>query len=155
MLEMFHEDAVVLAKCLRDVPDLEQAGVIYEQLRRERTVKMYEVGERGDAGKYVVEPLKQWFRDLTTPIFLKLFANPKASNWMYSYRIDWDEPIRADPSALRRVKKRSALLIRRSRAVMVRRRIAAAVAAAARSPLESSARVMLRHPLACYTSHRD
>jgi 2-polyprenyl-6-methoxyphenol hydroxylase-like FAD-dependent oxidoreductase len=96
------EDALALAKCLRDVADLEQAGLIYEQLRRERTGKMYEVGERGDAGKYVVEPLKQWFRDLTTPIFLKLFANPKASDWMYSYRLDWDEPIRAERSALRR-----------------------------------------------------
>jgi len=54
---------------------------------------MYEVGVRGDAGKHVIDPMKQWFRDLTTPIFLKLFANPKASDWMYSYRIDWDAQV--------------------------------------------------------------
>ncbi len=89
------EDAVVLAKCLQDLPNLEQAFGTYEQLRRERTAKMFELGQRGDAGKFVTRPLQQWFRDLTTPLFLKLFANPKASDWIYSYRVEWDEPIRA------------------------------------------------------------
>ena len=93
------EDAAVLARCLRDIPDLEQAFVTYEQLRRERTKKMFEVGERGDSGKFVTRPIQQWFRDLTTPIFLKLFANPKASDWMYSYRVDWDAPVPAHTPA--------------------------------------------------------
>src|SRR6266487_1571080 len=95
------EDAAVLAKCLRDVPDLEQAFATYEHLRRERTAKMFEVGERGDSSKFVTRPLQQWFRDLTTPIFLKLFANPKASDWIYSYKVNWDEPlsVQADGSS--------------------------------------------------------
>ena len=93
------EDAVVLAKCLRDLPDSEQAFATFERLRRERTTNMFELGQRGDSGKFVTRPLQQWFRDLTTPIFLKLFANPKASDWIYSYRVDWDEPIRADTPA--------------------------------------------------------
>jgi 2-polyprenyl-6-methoxyphenol hydroxylase-like FAD-dependent oxidoreductase len=87
------EDAAVLAKCLRDIPNLEQAFATYEQLRRARTVKMYKVGVQGDSGKHMVRPMQQWFRDLMSPIFLKLFANPKASNWMYSYRVDWDTPV--------------------------------------------------------------
>ncbi len=89
------EDAVVLAKCLRDIPDMEQALGTYEQLRRERTEKMFELGERSDSGKFVTGPIQQWFRDLTTPIFLKLFANPKASDWIYSYQVDWDAPLAA------------------------------------------------------------
>jgi 2-polyprenyl-6-methoxyphenol hydroxylase-like FAD-dependent oxidoreductase len=87
------EDAVVLAKCLRDIPDLERAFGAYEQLRRERTVKMFDLGQRSDSGKFITRPLQQWFRDLTTPVFLKLFANPKSSDWIYSYRVDWDTPI--------------------------------------------------------------
>lgn len=87
------EDAIVLAKCLRDIPDLEQSFATYEHLRRERTVKMFDVGQRGDSGKHVTRPMKQWFRDVTTPLFLKLFANPKASDWMYSYRVDWDTKV--------------------------------------------------------------
>jgi 2-polyprenyl-6-methoxyphenol hydroxylase-like FAD-dependent oxidoreductase len=95
------EDAVVLAKSLRDIPDLEQAFEAYEHLRRERTVKMYDLGERGDSGKYITNPLQQWFRDVTTPVFLKLFASPRASDWIYSYRIDWDTPISTNfPSPL-------------------------------------------------------
>lgn len=95
------EDAVVLAKSLRDMPDLEQAFETYEHLRRERTEKMFDLGQRSDSGKFITRPLQQWFRDLTTPVFLKLFANTKASNWIYSYRVDWDTLISTDfPSSL-------------------------------------------------------
>jgi 2-polyprenyl-6-methoxyphenol hydroxylase-like FAD-dependent oxidoreductase len=87
------EDAAILAKCLRDSPDLEQAFWTYEHLRRRRTAKMFEVGEKGDSGKYAIRPIQQWIRDLMTPVFLKLFANPKASEWMYSYRIEWDKKV--------------------------------------------------------------
>src|SRR2546425_5766081 len=38
------EDAVVLAKCLRDIEDVEQAFATCEQLRRARTAKMFEIG---------------------------------------------------------------------------------------------------------------
>jgi 2-polyprenyl-6-methoxyphenol hydroxylase-like FAD-dependent oxidoreductase len=87
------ENAAILAKCLRDIPHLDSAFATYEQLRRERTEKMFEVGKHGDAGKHAIGSIQQWLRDLTTPIFLKLFANPQASNWMYSYRVDWDSPV--------------------------------------------------------------
>ncbi|QBD75850.1 FAD-dependent monooxygenase [Ktedonosporobacter rubrisoli] len=95
------EDAVVLAKCLRDIPDQEQALITYEHLRRERTTKIYKLGVNGDLGKHKVKPFDVWFRDLTTPIFLKLFANPKATEWIYSYQIDWNAPVVAQtPAAL-------------------------------------------------------
>ena len=89
------EDAVVLAKCLRDIPDLEQAFATYEHLRRERTTKIYALGVNGDRGKHMVRPVQVWFRDLMTPIFLKLFANEKASAWIYSYQVNWDEKVEA------------------------------------------------------------
>jgi 2-polyprenyl-6-methoxyphenol hydroxylase-like FAD-dependent oxidoreductase len=89
------EDAIVLAMCLRDIPDLEQAFAAYEHLRRPRTVKMHQAGVQGDSGKFATLPVQQWFRDLMTPVFLKLFANPKVSDWMYSYRVNWDEPVSA------------------------------------------------------------
>lgn len=89
------EDAVVLAKCLRDIPDLEQAFATYEHLRRERTTRIYKLGVNGDLGKHKIRPMDVWFRDLTTPIFLKLFANEKASAWIYSYRVDWETKVKA------------------------------------------------------------
>ena len=77
----------------------EQAFATYEQLRRERTARMFKVGEQGDMGKHAVRPMQQWFRDLATPIFVKLFANPKASHWMYAYKVEWDRPVMPESSA--------------------------------------------------------
>jgi hypothetical protein len=34
-----------------------------------------------------------WLRDSLTPVFLKLFANPKALDWIYSYQVEWNEPV--------------------------------------------------------------
>jgi 2-polyprenyl-6-methoxyphenol hydroxylase-like FAD-dependent oxidoreductase len=87
------EDAAMLAKCLRDIPEIEQAFATFEQLRRERTQKMLDLGLRGDAGKHVVGPVQAWWRDLMTSFFLNLFATPKAVNWMYDYKVDWDAPL--------------------------------------------------------------
>ncbi len=41
----------------------------------------------------VTTPLQQRYRDMVTPIFLLLFANPKASDWICSYEVDWDTPV--------------------------------------------------------------
>ena len=90
------EDAAVLAKCLRDIPVLEQALETYEQLRRERTEKMFDLGQRSDQGKFATTGVQRWIRDLTTPLFLKLFANPKASAWIYDFRINWDSLVETD-----------------------------------------------------------
>jgi 2-polyprenyl-6-methoxyphenol hydroxylase-like FAD-dependent oxidoreductase len=87
------EDAAILAKCLRDIPDRERAFATYEHLRRSRTTKMYELGVRQDAGKFAAGPVRRWWRDLATPVFLALFANVKASEWIYSYEVAWDEPV--------------------------------------------------------------
>jgi 2-polyprenyl-6-methoxyphenol hydroxylase-like FAD-dependent oxidoreductase len=92
------EDAVVLAKCLRDISNLEQAFGTYEHLRRERTEQMYEVGVKQDSGKFASgHPMQAWFRDLMTPFFLKR-VTPESLEWLYSYRVDWNTPIEARTS---------------------------------------------------------
>jgi 2-polyprenyl-6-methoxyphenol hydroxylase-like FAD-dependent oxidoreductase len=92
------EDAATLARCLRDIPDPARAFATYERLRRERTTKMYELGVRQDAGKFVTGALRRSVRDLATPVFLRLFANPKASQWIYNYDVAWDDPVETPPS---------------------------------------------------------
>lgn len=85
------EDAIVLAKCLRDIPDLEQAFATYERLRRVRVERMVQHGRSAGQGKVMTNPIQVWFRDGLAPLFLKLFANPAALDWVYSYQADWDE----------------------------------------------------------------
>jgi 2-polyprenyl-6-methoxyphenol hydroxylase-like FAD-dependent oxidoreductase len=84
------EDAVVLAKCLRDLPDSEQAFVAFERLRRRRVERVVKysarIGKTKGAG-----PIARWFRDLLMPIGLRYFANPAAQAWLYAYHVDWNE----------------------------------------------------------------
>ena len=87
------EDAIVLAKCLRDGEDLSQAFATYEHLRRARVERMVQHGRNAGQGKVMTNAIQVWFRDLLAPFFLKLFANPAALDWVYSYKVDWDEPV--------------------------------------------------------------
>ncbi|WP_327290517.1 FAD-dependent oxidoreductase [Streptomyces sp. NBC_01198] len=64
------EDAVVLAKCLRDLPRT-QAAARYEQLRRERVEGIVALGARASAAK------------------LNDAAPDNSLDWVLDYRIDW------------------------------------------------------------------
>ncbi len=73
------EDAIVLAKCLRDREDLSQAFATYERLRRGRVEHMVRYGRSLGQAKVMTNPIQVGFRDLLMPFFLKYFANPVAS----------------------------------------------------------------------------
>jgi 2-polyprenyl-6-methoxyphenol hydroxylase-like FAD-dependent oxidoreductase len=84
------EDAAVLAKCLRDIPSLEEAFAAYTALRRERVERMVKWARHLGGAKLVTNPIGVWLRDMMMPFFLKFFANPVALDWIYAYNIAWD-----------------------------------------------------------------
>jgi 2-polyprenyl-6-methoxyphenol hydroxylase-like FAD-dependent oxidoreductase len=86
------EDAIVLARCVRDIPRLEDAFAAYERLRRARAEKVVQVSRKTGDNKAAANPIARWIRDLMLPFFLKRFANPTSQAWLYSYKVDWDEP---------------------------------------------------------------
>jgi FAD-dependent urate hydroxylase len=90
------EDAVVLAKCLRDLPDIQQAFAAYEQLRRERVERVVAQGARSSSGK-AAGPIARVLRDLMLPVILKRVASSgeKSLAWVHDYHIDWDEKVAA------------------------------------------------------------
>jgi FAD-dependent urate hydroxylase len=90
------EDAVVLAKCLRDLTDIRQAFAAYERLRRERVERVVAQGARSSSGK-AAGPIARVLRDLMLPVILKRVASSgeKSLAWMYDYHIDWDEKVAA------------------------------------------------------------
>jgi FAD-dependent urate hydroxylase len=90
------EDAIILAKCLRDLPDAADAFAAYERLRRDRVEKVVAYARKLGNSK-TAGPVARIFRDLTMPLALRLFASEKAHAWMYTYHIDWDE--QTDPTA--------------------------------------------------------
>ncbi|MEV5508697.1 FAD-dependent oxidoreductase [Streptomyces orinoci] len=94
-VSMACEDAVVLAKCLRDLPTAERAFAIYERLRRARVERVVAYGERGSGSKQV-GPVGRAIRDAILPVVMKRMARPEAMSavsWLFDHRIDWDAPV--------------------------------------------------------------
>ncbi|MER5325591.1 FAD-dependent monooxygenase [Streptosporangium roseum] len=83
------EDAVVLAQCLRDLPDPASAFAAYESRRRERTEKIVAYSRKLGTGK-TAGPVARVFRDLMMPVALKVFAGERSHAWMYTHHIDWE-----------------------------------------------------------------
>ncbi len=91
---MAFEDAVVLARCLRDLPDTGQAFAAYERLRRGRVEKIVAHGARTSSSK-AAGPVGRALRDLMMPMILKRVAGGGSLAWMHDYHIDWDEKVAA------------------------------------------------------------
>jgi FAD-dependent urate hydroxylase len=87
------EDALVLAKCLRDLPDTGRALAAYERLRRQRAEQVVAYSHRIGRSKTISNPVGVWIRDLVMPFALKRFANPEAHAWIYTHHIDWNDKV--------------------------------------------------------------
>ena len=81
------EDAVVLARCLRDLPPA-QALRAFEDLRRARAERVVAQGFRTSSAKSP-PAVGRLVRDLVMPVVLRR-RDPTA--WMRAHAVDWDAP---------------------------------------------------------------
>jgi 2-polyprenyl-6-methoxyphenol hydroxylase-like FAD-dependent oxidoreductase len=81
------EDAIILARCLRDIPDLERAFTTFESQRRPRVEKLVREARRQGRRKAAANPLSRRVRDLVLPFFLELGL--RSLRDVYQYRVDW------------------------------------------------------------------
>ncbi|MGB3632498.1 MAG: PPOX class F420-dependent oxidoreductase [Rubrobacteraceae bacterium] len=91
---MAMEDAVVLAKCLRDISDTEDAFSTFEALRKNRVEELIEEARKNGSRKSPTNALTRTVRDLVLPFFLKMGV--KNAKKAYSYRVEWDEQVTKD-----------------------------------------------------------
>jgi FAD-dependent urate hydroxylase len=89
------EDAVELARCLRDLPDPAAAFAAYERLRRARVQRIVAAGARTSRQK-APGPVGRVLRDALLPVVLRR-ARRDAQNWMHHHHIDWDAPVAGAP----------------------------------------------------------
>ncbi len=87
------EDAIVLAKCLRDLPESEAAFATFERLRRWRAEKVVKFSRQRGENKVTSNALARWWRDVTLPFILRTFAKDETLAWLGSYKVAWDEPV--------------------------------------------------------------
>jgi 2-polyprenyl-6-methoxyphenol hydroxylase-like FAD-dependent oxidoreductase len=81
------EDAVTLARCLRDSPDPAVAFPAFERLRRRRVERLVREARR-QGNRKVPGPLGRRFRDLMLPWFIGLGVRQLRKT--YAYRVEWD-----------------------------------------------------------------
>lgn len=85
---MAMEDAVILAKCLRDVPDPAAAFRAYDELRRERVERLVATSARM-GGAATPGPVKRILRDMA--IRKRLKGGPRnTAAWLTQHHIDWE-----------------------------------------------------------------
>lgn len=83
------EDAMMLARCLRDAAfEPERAFAMLETARRARVEAVVAQSRRNGAPKAPSSALAAWARDLVLPFFLRLGTS--AQRRLYEYRIDWE-----------------------------------------------------------------
>jgi FAD-dependent urate hydroxylase len=89
------EDAVMLAKCLRDLPSIPRALATYDRLRRSRVERIVKWGS-GMNNTKKQGPMGRVLRDLVLPIILKKGSRPEElakMSWMFHHHIDWEERV--------------------------------------------------------------
>jgi FAD-dependent urate hydroxylase len=91
---MAAEDAVVLAKCLRDLPDLPRALAAYERLRRARVERIVAQGARTGRSK-TPGPVGRVLQGMILPLVFRFLVTEKSMAWIYGHHIDWDAPVEA------------------------------------------------------------
>jgi FAD-dependent urate hydroxylase len=91
------EDAVVLSQCLRDLPSVEAAFATYERLRRNRVERVVAAGKKNGNGK-TPGLFGRVARDLALRMIFRGGKRPgtlDALNWLYDYRVNWDDRVAA------------------------------------------------------------
>ncbi|MEP6622753.1 MAG: NAD(P)/FAD-dependent oxidoreductase [bacterium] len=87
------ESAIELARCLRDVPDVSNAFVAYERMRRPRVEKVAAQAAKQNSNK-AAGPMMKAVLSVLMPIAMKTFMRPeKMFGWVHNYRIDWKETV--------------------------------------------------------------
>lgn len=89
---MAMESALTLAKCLRDIPNTQDAFSKYQQLRKDRVEKMISMARRSGGMFTTTNPIGKIVRNAISPFMIKLSA--KGFDEIYGYKVDWDEKIK-------------------------------------------------------------
>jgi len=87
---MAMEDALVLAQCLRDVPEPARAFETFERIRRPRVDAIFKAAH-GNSNNKALSAIAAWFRDQLMPRFLP--APGRAQSESYAFRLDWEQRV--------------------------------------------------------------
>lgn len=84
------EDAMVLARSLRNAADHREAFAVYQRLRQPRAERMVRYAQEVNKYKRIsTNPMAVCLRDMLVPLFLRKAASNTTNRWIYDYQTDW------------------------------------------------------------------
>ena len=86
------EDAVELARCLRDLPSVEEAFAAYDAVRRGRVEKVVAAGARSSSSK-TPGPVGRLVRDAMLRLVFRHVVTDESVAWMSDHRVRLAEPV--------------------------------------------------------------
>jgi FAD-dependent urate hydroxylase len=92
------EDAVMLARCLRDLPDTASAFAAYERARRPRVERIVAWATRMNRNK-MPGRMGRAIRDLVLPLILGRQGSAESQRWIFDHHIEWDARVALDQAA--------------------------------------------------------
>ena len=90
---MAMESAITLAKCIRDIPDIQEAFTKYQQLRKDRVEKMIAIARRSGSMFTTSNPASKWIRNTILSTIMKQWSTKMDD--VYGYKINWYEKIKS------------------------------------------------------------
>lgn len=88
------EDAITLARCLRDQPDRSAALAEYQRLRQPRAEAIVGYAQAINRQKRVTRSrLGIAVRDAMLPMFLRKARDDTRNDWLYNHEIGWNESV--------------------------------------------------------------
>ena len=91
---MASEDGLLLAKCLRDIEDYEQAFEKFQQLRQKRVEKIVKIGRSTGEGYLMTNPVRKWLRNTMIVLMINSPFFGKMKDFFFGYDIQWDRKIK-------------------------------------------------------------
>ena len=91
---MASEDGLMLAKCLRDIDNIEQAFAKFQQLRQKRVEKIVKIGRTTGDGYLMTNPVKKWFRNTMIVLVLNSPFFGRMKDFFFGYNVEWDKKIK-------------------------------------------------------------
>ena len=90
---MASEDGLMLAKCLRDIPETEKAFEKFQQLRQKRVEKIVKIGRSSGEGYLMTNTIRKWFRNTMIVLMLKSPLFGRMKDFFFGYDVEWDKKV--------------------------------------------------------------
>ena len=86
------ESSIILAKCIRDIPDTQMAFAKFQELRKPRVEHMILQARKQGKFSTMTNPVMKWFRAKILPLMIK--HGSSQLDEIYNYKTDWENTIK-------------------------------------------------------------